>query len=289
MAKGIFNTYRDGMPFSEVVLKDLRHVFQGLKNRMRYRGKLNHIVAYPDFPSKKTTLHKIANSLGYSLTNKAREGAELYIYWEDTTHGKLPSFLEGKQALNAVVTDISKEKVDAVHQEVFGYCTKIDPLQYQGKAVAKSDVNAKHDGRIIDCPIAKEDVEEGKIYQLLIDNQHDDAFVVDMRVPYIDGLLNFAYLKYRKLEVRFTNQSHKVEMVDLASLLSEAEQAQVARFCQAMELNFGELDVLRNKADGKIYVVDVNKTPYGPPAGISKEEGAKAVACLTEAVQKRLL
>ena len=32
----------------------------------------------------------------------------------------------------------------------------------------KSDINAKHDGEIINCPI--ESAEDGMIYQILIDN-----------------------------------------------------------------------------------------------------------------------
>lgn len=32
-----------------------------------------------------------------------------------------------------------------------------------------------------------------------------------------------------------------------------------------MGLDYGELDILRNNLDGRIYVVDVNKTLWGPP------------------------
>ena len=36
------------------------------------------------------------------------------------------------------------------------------------------------------------------------------------------------------------------------------------------------------KDDGKIYVVDVNNTPQGPPKNISKKEGVKAISQMAE-------
>jgi hypothetical protein len=41
-----------------------------------------------------------------------------------------------------------------------------------------------------------------------------------------------------------------------------------------MGAQFCELDVLRHKGNGKIYIIDLNKTPYGPPSkldSVSKE------------------
>ena len=46
---------------------------------------------------------------------------------------------------------------------------------------------------------------------------------------------------------------------------SPDEIDKLLRFCAAMNLDYGELDVLRHKADGRIYVVDVNTTPDGHP------------------------
>lgn len=37
------------------------------------------------------------------------------------------------------------------------------------------------------------------------------------------------------------------------------------RLCRALGLDYGELDVLRDVEDGKLYVVDVNNTPWAPP------------------------
>lgn len=37
------------------------------------------------------------------------------------------------------------------------------------------------------------------------------------------------------------------------------------RACRIMGLDYGELDVLRDTEDGKLYVADVNNTPWDPP------------------------
>jgi hypothetical protein len=39
-----------------------------------------------------------------------------------------------------------------------------------------------------------------------------------------------------------------------------------------MGLDFGELDILRDNDDGRIYIVDVNNTPSGPRRGVHMQE-----------------
>ena len=47
-------------------------------------------------------------------------------------------------------------------------------------------------------------------------------------------------------------------------LFSIAEQALLLGFARAMDLDYGELDVLRDEPSGLIYVVDANRTPSRP-------------------------
>lgn len=49
-----------------------------------------------------------------------------------------------------------------------------------------------------------------------------------------------------------------------ADIFSAAELAQLLDFGARIGLEYGELDVLRDRDSGRIYVVDVNRTPYGP-------------------------
>ncbi|MCC7203584.1 MAG: hypothetical protein IT441_00760, partial [Phycisphaeraceae bacterium] len=58
------------------------------------------------------------------------------------------------------------------------------------------------------------------------------------------------------------------------------------QFARAMKAEFCEFDVLRH-SDGRIFIIDVNKTPYGPPAGLP--EAREAVARLARAFQQAFL
>ena len=53
-----------------------------------------------------------------------------------------------------------------------------------------------------------------------------------------------------------------------------------------MHLDWGGMDVLRDKGDGRIYVVDVNKTDMGPPIALSIADKSKSVAILTKQLLK---
>lgn len=47
-------------------------------------------------------------------------------------------------------------------------------------------------------------------------------------------------------------------------VFSSEEIEAIARFCAAFGLDWGGLDILRDRYDGRIYIVDVNKTDVGP-------------------------
>ncbi|MDQ6770676.1 MAG: hypothetical protein M3Z54_11900, partial [Gemmatimonadota bacterium] len=53
-------------------------------------------------------------------------------------------------------------------------------------------------------------------------------------------------------------------------------------------MDFGELDVLRDRNSGKIYVVDANNTPAGPPTVLSKQDSARALHILLESFHQLL-
>jgi RimK-like ATP-grasp domain len=280
--KGWRNNYRSTMPITEVVAKDVKYALQDAMRWLKH-FKQSTIVAYPDFPSKKTTLHKIAQLLNSRLTNKTIAHPKVVIYFEDATHGssaELRNKYPNAFIVNELCTDISKKKVDAVHAEVFGYNTFINPLTYHGKAVQKSDTNALHDGAIVECPLAETQSES--IYQVLIDNTYDSEFVLDYRVALVGNAIVNVYKKYKKYEVRFTNEVSYSELCDTATAFTEEEQQLIISFTKKMVVDFCELDVLRNKTDNKIYIIDVNKTPYGPPFGLPAIQAEQAVAALAE-------
>ena len=53
-----------------------------------------------------------------------------------------------------------------------------------------------------------------------------------------------------------------------------------------MGLDWGGLDVLRDRADGRIYVVDVNKTDVGPVIALSWTDKMRSMRLLGQAMDR---
>lgn len=282
--KGLRNHYRASMPLPEKLSKDLLGLLGDGVRWLKNGGRLPRIITYPDYPSKKTTIYKIAKELGFRLSNKPLNTSEAVLFFEDKTtkSSAKDAFLRGeKRVLNLKCTDISKVKVDEVHQDIFKYNTFVNPATHQGKAVLKSDENAMHDGEIIECP--QENLPADKVVQVVIDNTIDSETVMDYRIALIGNQLPVAYKKFKSMEKRFTNDVHRSELIDLHSFFSDEEQRLILAFAEAMELDFAEFDVLRDNLSGKMYIIDVNTTPYGPPAELPKSDRSRAVKALSQA------
>ena len=267
----------------------------GTKIRIKYRtlclikrfGKENAnktILFHPDKPDYSQVLYKICNTLGCAMTSSLKAQPDLIVAFQDTTKRAHSPILAEIAASNYVVNqscdDISKVKVEAVFRQVFGYATFVDPETHLGLCVMKSNDNAMHDGEVVECPTTatRSDV----VCQKLINNTVDDE-VVDIRVPVIKGELPFVYLKYRSLRYRFSNMNARATMGSVDSVFTTDEITRIKQFAEKLGLDFGELDVLRDVDDGKIYIVDVNNTPCGPPNHLGKAESARAIELLSKA------
>jgi len=281
---GLRNNYRKGMPFFEVIIKDIaclvREVYFFIKNG----GKLPVWVAAPTYPSKKTTLSKIARMNGARLTNKLVKNPDVIIYFENATYGSA-SGLRRKypkaRIINVNCPDISKERVHVVHLEALGYSMNLNPKTYIGVAVEKSDENAVHDGQEVMCPVAFPKTDA--VYQKVLDNTNDDGEYVDIRVPVIQGKIPLVYLKFKTQKNRFTNKAHRATLHTPEEIFSSEEIEQIEKYANAMKVDFCEFDVLRHKGNKKIYIIDVNKTPYGPPHPLNNNDQQIALRKLSEA------
>ena len=87
-------------------------------------------------------------------------------------------------------------------------------------------------------------------------------------------------------EGRFSKNDREVTITDVDAVLSIDEQEKVLAFSKQMGLDFGGLDVLRNREDGRIYIVDVNKTDIGPPIALSGRQKLMAIRGLAGAFSK---
>lgn len=133
--------------------------------------------------------------------------------------------------------------------------------------------NATHDGRIIEGPMAPR---PDKAYQRLIDNEIAGGLVEDLRCCIVGGKPAVMFRKRRPLDRRFKNENAEVILDSTANCLSVEEIALITRFASEIGLEWGGIDVLRDRATGRIYIVDANKTDMGPPVALRLGDKLKA-------------
>ncbi len=186
--------------------------------------------------------------------------ADVVLHWADVTVRDDPPPDLDPRAINAGVRDISKRHVSEVHGQVFGY--DLEPEPAATEFVEKSDANATHDGRIVQRPSGA----AGVVVERLVDNRLDEHLVINHRVSVMDGLIAWTVVRYRSVGDRFhrSGKSLLAAVVDPVSTFSPDEKARMLAICRAMGADWAELDVLRDRTSGRLYVVDVNPTPGAP-------------------------
>jgi hypothetical protein len=207
--------------------------------------------------------------------------AKLVFRFEDKTYAEArPEF---KDAVNGQCLDLSKTRVAEAFESVFGYALSLDPETHQGPAVEKGEDNGAHDGRIVTCPSERQ---VGKCYQRLIDNvERATNLATDLRTPFVNGQPIVVYIKQRPKDLRFANMNSKVGLTTPDAVFSPQEIDKLSQFAKALSLDWGGMDILRNHIDGRLYVVDVNKTDMGPPLALAWHLKMRSVRQLSKALK----
>jgi hypothetical protein len=241
------------------------------------------ILFYPSYPDPKQVVYKLCVLNNYRMTNDPRTPHWLIHKHVDTSLSPTYTPVERarERAINAGSLDIRKQHVQEVFEAVFGYGLAVDPRTHRGRAVRKSDDNCRHDGAIVECPLDP-GTEEGVVYQKLVETDNGAGYCLDHRVPIYGGEVPLVYLKYRPTHNRFAT-FEGAEIVEPGDVFTPEELEQLRQFARAMGLDFGEMDVLRDNEDQRLYVVDVNNTPAGPPPKLQAEELREAAARLAAA------
>jgi hypothetical protein len=215
---------------------------------------------WPMRPQPVMPLYRIMERLGLRVGFTPREDQPT-IAWEAGTWltprqaARLPA-----NAINLHCRDISKSRVARVWGEVAGYPLALDPLTTTGALVEKPEENARHGGRILTGPLARR--RKGYTYQRLVDCRIDGK-IHQLRVVVTGPRLALTYEKWRPEPEWFSGTRISIPHPP-QDLFSAEEQALLLRFAAAMDLEYGELDVLRDEPTGLIYVVDANRTPTRP-------------------------
>lgn len=247
------------------------------------------LLCLPDMPGEVGyELTKMGMILGVRLTRDAAR-PHLAIAWQDVTVRKDSSAIWQKADyfLNSRCANIGKDRIEEIFESVFGYALRVDPTTHRGLCVRKSVLNAKHDGVVLNCPIAK--AEPGYVYQRLIDNTVNDGEIMDLRVPFFRDTLPVVYVKYRTIKARFADINDRVELARTGEIFSRDELELILRFARAFELDYGGMDILRDNANGKLYIVDVNNTPFGPPKELSRRDKRRALGILAATFHEKFI
>lgn len=224
---------------------------------------MHSVLFYPDFPIFKSVLNRYLRGTGFNITNNPRVPFDLAVAWQDATFRPVYPFLESLRdrcrVINIDCSDISKQRVEAASQAVFGYGLAVDPARYHGLCVRKDNHNGRHDRTaILECPLSEP--EPDCVYQRLVDNRTLDDWVWDLRLQVCGDRMPLATRRYRPESRRFIGDVHEV-IRDPSAWLSARERERVLALAHAMGLDFGEIDAVRDRTDGYLYVVDVNDTP----------------------------
>lgn len=207
------------------------------------------------------------------------EQADTIFVFEDETYTSSARRLtqdQRQRAFNHRIEDISKTHVGSVFEKVFGYSLTVDPLSFEGQAVCKSDLNGTHDGKIVDCPIPAQELEDGAIYQRFIDSANDGVRSEDLRTAIVKGAIPAVFHKFKSLDARFGTSYLHTDVRAANDVFSPEEQALIAEFCREIGLDFGCIDIMRDMQDDRIYIVDVNKTCM-PVLSLSFKEQMKSL------------
>lgn len=218
---------------------------------------------------------------GFSAASTPQR-ADVAFYFEDSTQGS-PSPSGSQRLFNGACTDISKSHVAEVFSEVFGYPLRVDPRCCAGPIVEKAEKNGTHDGGVVSAPLPPR---IGYVYQRLVDTTGADGLVHDLRTPCVGGVPVVVWEKTKPVDKRFAIHNSRAVLREPTSVYSAEELALISQFTARMGLDWGGLDILRDRKDGRIYIVDVNKTDLGPVIALSWGDKIRSMRRLSIALSR---
>ncbi|MEM7767902.1 MAG: hypothetical protein AAF253_10505 [Pseudomonadota bacterium] len=260
---------------------------QSWRSWRRLSGHKRPTIAFhPDKPRPWYFIWPVMHAAGAKLIDDVSR-ADIVFQFEDatTTANARPMVREGATMVNFDCADVSKTHVSNVFAAVAGYELAVDPETHHGPMVEKSELNAAHDGRIIEGPVP---AQPGKSYQRVIDNEIDGGMVEDLRCCIVGGEPTVTFRKRRPLERRFLNENTEVLLDQPAAVYTADELDVIRRFARQLGLDWGGVDVLRDRQSGRIYIVDANKTDMGPPLALKLGDKLKSTRRMAKAFAGRL-
>jgi hypothetical protein len=258
------------------------------------------VCFYPERPTVYYTVWPICQVLGIKRTADPSRADAVCLFvdsdYDDEADERARADLEralgdsSRPVINIGCLDVGKGTVGEAFEEVFGYPLNVDPTTHHGLVVEKSDANARHDGRLVRCPIPAAD--SNCAYQVFANSLGDDSLVHFMRIPIMGNSVPFVYRKALVPDERFKGEAGgaaPATIAETADCLSSDEVELILQMCRGLGADMAEADVLRDNDSQRIYVVDVNKTCYGPPKWIGFLDRYRAIIRLAGAFRREFL
>lgn len=244
------------------------------------------IAFYPDKPRPWYFIWPVMHVAGAKIIEDTG-AADIVFHFDDTTQtaNPAPHTKPGATLVNFACEDVSKSRVAEAWARAAGYDLSVDPRTFEGPMVEKSELNASHDGRVIEGPM---EPLPGKTYQRLVDNEIEGGLVEDLRCCIVGGKPTVSFRKRRPLERRFLNENAEVLLDQPGNCYSSDELAVIEAFCDDIGLDWGGVDVLRDRSSGRLYIVDANKTDMGPPVALRLGDKLKSTRIMARAFAARL-
>ncbi len=239
------------------------------------------IAFYPEKPRPWYFIWPVMHASGAKLISDVSE-ADIVFQFDDSTESDhvAPRTKTGAKLVNFGCRDISKSRVAEAFKAVAGYSLAVDPSTYSGPMVEKSEKNACHDGRVIEGPM---EAIEDKTYQVLVDNEIEGGLIEDLRACICGGKPALVFRKRRPIGRRFLNENAEVLLDTPENCYTADEIDVITRFAAEIGLEWGGVDVLRDKASGRIFIVDANKTDMGPPVALKLGDKLKSTRRMAKA------
>lgn len=240
------------------------------------------VLFYPVPLADGQRVAKYLKCLGVPWTNDLNDPQVTHIhhYTGSNRIDEIDKGIKGRTInVNPHPFNIKKDRLDDIHDEVFGYGLRVNPAKHRGTCLVRSTQNAIHMARFVQCPIeghmidnrvsiSKRGEPHRRIYVRLIDTRVDEKTIRDYRVVVMGGEIKLVYEKFIPSQYMFhvpREAEVKVqEHCNPEKIFSTTEIDNISLFVHRTKLDFSELDVLRNNSDGKIYIVDQNPMPAGP-------------------------
>lgn len=252
--------------------------------RTRFAGRRKAALWFtPDTPRPWYLIRGAALWAGIS-TSKTEAGADAAFYFDDVTVGE-PGATRHAAHFNFGCRDISKSHVAKVFEAVSGYCLAVDPFVFDGPMVEKSEKNGVHDGRIVTRPT---NPAAGRVYQRLVETCDDLGQAHDLRTLCAGGSPVLVWVKTKPAGRRFAIHNRAARLKTPDEVFTHSELALIGAFTARIGLDWGGLDILRDRIDGRIYIVDVNKTDVGPVIALSWSDKIRSMQRLAVALERLL-